>query len=312
MKKLYLGIDLGGTEIKLAIVDDAGRIIEEMGIPHNGASIPHIVTAEIIGRARNMRNFDHVVGTGIGVAGDIDQEAGIVRFSPNLGNWKKVPLRTMLKGRLPGKILIDNDANVAAVGAYWLDAKGKARNLICVTLGTGVGGGIICQGKLYRGSTGTAGELGHMSFDHDGPKCNCGSFGCIERYIGAPHLSRFAQGLVEAEGSPVISRLVKNDLSAITPHILARAATLGDPLAKRIWKDAGEKLGVVLASIINFYNPEMIVLAGGVSKAGRLLVAPAARIVHERAFATSAHACKIVVSRFTQKLGVVGAALLAK
>jgi glucokinase len=312
VKKLYLGVDLGGTEIKIAIVDQFGVIIEETGIANSGTSMPKAVTGEIIRQARSMRNFSHVVGTGVGVAGDIDQEKGFVRFSPNLANWKKVPLRTMLRKHLPGEILVDNDANVAALGACWLDAHGKARNLICVTLGTGVGGGIVCQGKLYRGSSGTAGEIGHMSFDHDGPKCNCGSYGCIERYIGAPYLSRFAEGLVEAEGSKIISELVKNNLNAISPAVLSQAALMGDQLAKRIWVDAGEKLGVVLASVINFYNPDMIVLAGGLSKAGRLLLDPVNRMVKARAFTTSAKECKIVISRYTQKLGVVGAALLAK
>jgi len=312
VNKMYLGVDLGGTEIKIAIVDQTGSIIEETGIANNGASVPKTVIAEIIRRSRAMRNFSQVVGTGVGVAGDIDQKKGIVRFSPNLGNWKKVPLRKMLAGHLPGDIVVDNDANVAALGAVWLDAQGKARNLICVTLGTGVGGGIVCQGKLYRGSSGTAGEIGHMSFDHDGPKCNCGSSGCIERYIGAPYLSRFAKGLVEVEGSKIISKLVNNNLDAITPAILSQAALMGDPLAKRIWVDAGEKLGVVLASVINFYNPDMVVLAGGVSKAGKLLLDPVKRMVKIRAFSTSSRECKIVISRYTQKLGVVGAALLAK
>lgn len=312
VKKLYLGVDLGGTEIKIAIVNDDAVIVEEAVIPSKASVQPKTVAADIVRCVRAMRSFKDVIGTGIGVAGDIDQENGIVRFSPNLPQWKKVPLRKMLKNHLPGGIIIDNDANVAALGACWLDAGGRARNLICVTLGTGVGGGIVCNGRLYRGSSGTAGEIGHMSFDHDGPKCNCGNNGCIERYIGAPYLSRFAAGLVEVEGSEIIQGLVKNDLSLLTPKVLSKAAQMGDPVARQVWRDAGEKLGVVLASVINFYNPDMIVLAGGVSKAGRLLTDPVRKVVKARAFSTSSRQCRIIVSQYTQKLGVVGAALLAK
>lgn len=312
MTKLYLGIDLGGTEVKLAIVDEKGTIVEESRIPNNLSSLPKEICQEIIAHARTMKDFSNLSGTGIGVAGDIDQEKGIVRFSPNLPGWKNTNLRKILGTALPHPIIVDNDANVAALGAYWLEAKGKLKNLVCITLGTGVGGGIICDGRLYRGTSGSAGEIGHMHYQPDGLLCNCGSRGCIESYVGANALSVHAKNEVKAGKSKVISTLVNNKLDKITPEIIAKAANMGDHLAKKIWDEAGEKLGVVIAGIINFMNPEMVILCGGISKAGDLLLDPIKETVKKRTFLTPAKVCKIVVSKYTQKLGVVGAALLAK
>jgi glucokinase len=312
MAKFYLGVDLGGTEIKMAIVDDRGNICEESSIPNSRDSEPKEKVGEIIQRAKSMKLFAKLSGTGVGVAGDIDQEKGVVRFSPNLLKWKKTPLRKMLEKGLPKPVVIDNDANAAALGAFWLDACGKAKNLICITLGTGVGGGLVVEGKLYRGATGSAGEIGHIPFEADGPRCNCGSHGCLERYVGAPFLSMRAREAVKKQGSNIIMRLLDGDLDKLTPKTLADAAKLHDRLAVEIWHDTGFKLGIVLAGVINLMNPEMIVLAGGVSRAGDLLLKPLKATIRERAFTTSARACKIVISKSMHKLGVVGSALLAK
>jgi len=312
MAKCYLGIDLGGTQVKVAVVNATGEIIEENVFPNNINSVPEEVIGQIAVSAKAMKNFKNLSGTGIGVAGDIDQENGVVRFSPNLPAWKNTPLRDMLEESVPGPIIVDNDANVAALGAFWLEAKGKVRNLVCVTLGTGVGGGLVCEGKLYRGTTGSAGEIGHMPLDQNGPLCNCGSRGCIERFVGAPYLSLEAQEAVKAGKSTLMQKLAGGTIENIPPAIIARAAEEGDEIANTIWHMAGERLGVVLAGIINLINPEMIVLAGGVSRAGNLLLDPIKKTVADRAFRTPVRACRIIISRYNQKLGVVGAALLAK
>ncbi|MCX5782521.1 MAG: ROK family protein [Elusimicrobia bacterium] len=308
MSKYYLGIDLGGTEVKIGIVDELGKTIEEASIVKTSAFKPEELVKKIVEKTKSMKNFRFVSGTGVGVAGDIDQENGIVRFSPNLPKWKNVNLRQMLKKHLLGPIVIDNDANAAALGAYFLDAKMKVKNLVCVTLGTGVGGGIILNGKVFRGATGTAGEIGHMHYDADGHQCNCGSFGCIERYLGAAYLSY--EGKIS--GSKKIFELAHDNAENITPKILEEAARSGDSAAEQIWLDAGTKLGVILADVINLLNPEMIVLTGGVSKANELLLDPIKEIIKKRAFKTPARACKIVISKYNSMLGVVGAALFAK
>jgi glucokinase len=218
----------------------------------------------------------------------------------------------MLKSSLPEPIVIDNDANAAAWGAYWLETDGKIKNFVCITLGTGIGGGLIINGKLYRGATGSAGEIGHMPLDPYGLRCNCGSFGCAERYLGANYLSMQAKEAVERGRSKIISKLTEGNIDNITPQILTRAANMGDQLSKEIWQQAGERLGVILAGVVNLLNPEMVVLAGGVSLAGQLILKPLRDTVKKRAFKTPAKACQIVISRYNQNLGVVGAALLTK
>jgi glucokinase len=204
--------------------------------------------------------------------------------------------------------VIDNDANAAALGAYFLDAGQKAKNLICVTLGTGVGGGIILDGKIYRGATGTAGEIGHIHYDANGPLCKCGSHGCIEVYAGAPRMIEQGKKIK----SKILNKLTGGNMKNLTPKILQEAALLGDKAAQDLWKETGTKLGVIFADLINILNPEMIIISGGISKANRLLTDPIKRTVMERAFKTPARACEIVVSKFTSRLGVVGAALLAE
>lgn len=312
MGKFYLGIDLGGTEVKLAVVDEKGNIVDEGAVATDTFSAPESLCREIAQRASRLKHFKRLSGSGIGVAGDIDQENGIVRFSPNLPKWKNANLRKMFAGSLPAPVVVDNDANVAALGALWLDAKGKKRSVVCVTLGTGVGGGIVIDGKIYRGVTGTAGEIGHMTLDPNGPLCKCGNRGCIERYVGGPNLSMQAREAVRNGKSPRIMKMVSGKLEDITPRVLAEAALKGDALAVQLWQEAGERLGIILASVINLLNPEMVILAGGVSRAGKLLLGPIRTAVKERAFKTPASACSITISKYTHKLGVVGAALLAK
>lgn len=312
MSKLFLGIDLGGTKVKMAVVDVKGNIIEHTSFENCFDSVPGDVVSEIVAKAKKFVNFKNLAGTGVGVAGDIDQENGIVRFSPNMSKWRNIKLKTLLKQSLPQPIVIDNDANAAAWGAYWLDARAEVKNLLCITLGTGVGAGIICNETLYRGATGTAGEIGHMPIDYNGPECNCGSRGCIERFVGAPYLSQNAREAVIAGKSSTMKTLVNGNLGDITPHTISKAAKLGDRAAIDIWRDAGEKLGITLAAVINFVNPEIIVLAGGVSKAGSLILKPIRDSVRRRAFKKPASACKIIISKYTQKLGVVGAAFLTR
>jgi glucokinase len=312
MAKLYLGIDLGGTEVKIAVVDALGKIREEKRIPNSSMSAPEKIIGEIIAASLSMKDIRKVCGTGVGVAGDIDQKKGVVRFSPNLPKWRNVPLRKILEKKLPRPVVIDNDANAAALGAYWLDAGGKVKNLVCITLGTGVGGGLVLEGKLFRGATGTAGEIGHMPYDPEGPACKCSGYGCIERYLGAQYLSMQAQEAIAAGGGKIMMKLANGDPKNITPRIISDAATQGDADAKTLWDVAGFRLGVVLAGVVNLINPEMIVISGGVSRAGKLILDPIKKTVRERAFKTPADACKIIISKSTHQLGVVGSALLAK
>ena len=312
MADFYLGVDMGGTLIKMAVVDNKANVIEDAVINTDIKASPMSVIKKITEVIKTFKNYKKVKAIGIGIAGDVDYKKGIVRLSPNLPKWNKVYLKKEIE-KLTGKtVYVDNDANTAALGAFWLDIKAKDDNMICVTLGTGVGGGIIINKKLFRGNYGTAGEIGHITVVPDGRKCNCGNIGCAETYIGVKHIVKETIELLKTKKSKYILKLAGNDINKITPKLLSQAALKGDTVAKQIWDNAGEKLGILLSDIINIFNPDSIVLCGGISNAGNLIMAPAKKQIKNRAFKTSAKVCKIVISKYTSRLGVVGAAMLVK
>lgn len=310
MHNYYLGIDMGGTQIKIAVVTDNVKIIEETVMDTDTKAQPITVIKNIVAKLHTLKNYSKIKSIGVGIAGDIDSVKGIVRFSPNLPKWKNIHLKKELEKLTKRKVFIDNDANTSAIGAFWLDLKGKATNMVCVALGTGVGGGIIINKKLYRGATGTAGEIGHITVESNGNKCNCGNNGCIETYIGVKHLVKSATELMKKHKSDTILKLACNDKNKITPKILSQACAKNDYVAKQVWKQAGEKLGILLTTILNFINPDHIVICGGISKADKIFFETAYKEINKRAFKTASKACKIVISKYTSKLGVAGSAML--
>jgi len=312
MHNYYLGIDMGGTQIKIAVVTDNVKIIEETVMDTDIKAQPITVIKDIVAKLHTLKNYSKIKSIGVGIAGDIDSVKGIVRFSPNLPKWKNIHLKKELEKLTKRKVFIDNDANTSAIGAFWLDLKGKATNMVCVALGTGVGGGIIINKKLYRGATGTAGEIGHITVESNGNKCNCGNNGCIETYIGVKHLVQSATELMKKHKSDTILKLAGNDKNKITPKILSQACAKNDFVAKQVWKQAGEKLGILLTTILNFINPDHIVICGGISKADKLFFKTAYKEIDKRAFKTAAKSCKIVISKYTSRLGVAGSAMLVK
>ncbi|MDR1696293.1 MAG: ROK family protein [Endomicrobium sp.] len=311
-QQFYLGIDMGGTNIKIAIVNSSGSVVEETVLETDIKAKPADVIKSIVSKSSKLKNYHKVKSIGIGIAGDINFLDGSVRFSPNLPMWKNVALKGITEKLTKKKVFVDNDANTAAIGAFWLDAKGKAVNLVCVTLGTGVGGGLIFDKKVYRGSSYTAGEIGHITIEPHGIKCKCGNRGCIETFVGAKYISEYAKQYLKKNKSAAINKLTNGSHCGITPKILSMAAAEGDKAAIAVWKYVGEKLGILLADVLNFINPDTIVLCGGVSLAGKYLVEPVKREIKSRAFASAVKECKIIVSKYTSKLGVVGAAMLPK
>ena len=307
---LTLGLDCGGTNVKMAIVDDSGNLRHStlQRISYDCAaetSIDAIATGAKKYLAEQKVQIDSL---GVGIAGDVDPETGTVRFSPNLG-WKNVAFGTLLRRHFTVPLHIDNDANCAAWGAYWLDAKRDCKNLICLTLGTGVGGGIIIDGKLYCGSTGAAGEIGHMTLQTDGRACKCGNFGCLESVVGAWGIIQSAEEALKKNRAPILKKMLEKK-SELSPKLIAAAADAGDVECQELWKSTGEYLGCALVNLVNIFNPDRIVLSGGVSKSGNRLLDPALKILSQRAFQSSVKAVKVSISEFDEKLGVVGAALL--
>ncbi|MBI3291722.1 MAG: ROK family protein [Elusimicrobia bacterium] len=310
---LSLGVDIGGTGVKLALVDGRGRIrrLQKFASPTKESPTEFLnIVGRWIRRFVGDRHLKTLRGIGLGVAGDVDHVHGRVRISPNL-QWRNIPVKTLLRRYLPSiPFIIENDANAAAWAAYWVETHQRAKNLVCLTLGRGVGGGLVLNGVLYRGATGSAGEIGHMTIDLNGPACPCGSRGCIERYVGARALVERVRQAIEDGEQSLVTELVGNNFQAVTPLVIQQAAQRGDRLAQRIWREAGERLGVALASVVNLFNPERIILAGGVARAGRLILDPARRVMRQRAFPVPGHTVRVSLSQLDQDLGVVGAALL--
>lgn len=298
MGGLRLGVDLGATLVKMALVDERGVILDRTQVStlkEPRALVKGLRSAVDPWLTRSIR------GTGIGVAGDVDSPKGIVRFSTNMG-WKNVKLAGLFRqAKFPGPVVMDNDANAAAWGAYHLELGGRSKNLVVLTLGTGVGGGLVFDGRLYRGATGTAGEVGHMTVVEGGDPCFCGSRGCLETYMGAAGLVRWAQLAYRRRGQKA---------EALDPRILEERARSGDPVAKEAWQRAARALGTALTSLVNLLNPDTILLTGGVAKGSSLYLPSALRIMKERAFKTPSRAVRVVIARRPADLGVAGAALL--
>ncbi len=311
--RYFFGVDLGGTTAKLALVNEKKKIIEDFSIKTSGLPSPRAIAQEIGAVFKKMRFAKGAAGRpqkiGVGVAGDIDVKRGVVRISPNLG-WKNVPLGPLLKKASGVQVHIDNDANAAAWGIYQTQVPAHIKNVLVVTLGTGVGGGIILNGKLHQGATGSAGEVGHMVMDEEGRRCNCGLKGCLETYAGGTHLVKIAHDALAHGFKSRLQSLYKKNPNFITPKSIAEAALKKDSLSMAIWNNAGHMLGVALGNLVYVLNPEMIFLTGGVSQAHNLILAPLRKNLSLRPFQTPVRAVKIQLAKNPANVGVIGAALL--
>jgi glucokinase len=309
---LAIGVDIGGTKISAGVVDGAGAVIDRerrltpgSDVARTEAAIVEVVTALA---ARN-----DVTGVGIGAAGWIGNDRATVLFSPHLA-WRNEPLRDALAGRIGLPLVVENDGNAAAWAEYRFGVARDQLSVVCVTLGTGIGGGLVLDGSLYRGASGIACEYGHMTIVPDGRSCACGNRGCWEMYASGRALARDARELV-AESPAVAARLVELAGSAgmITGPMVTQAAAEGDPAAESICTTMGRWLGRGLANLAAVLDPSMFVIGGGVSEAGELLLRPAreeyAHTLTGRGFRPVA---AIEAAAFGADAGLVGAADLAR
>ncbi len=315
MTKFAIGIDLGGTYTKLALVDTKGKVSNRTKLStaayRTRAGLIAAIVAEVNAVLAKARLSPRkILGVGIGVPGIVDFRRGRVYNLTNVPGWENTPLKGMLEAKLDLPVLVDNDVNLMALGECRFGAGRGAKNLVCITLGTGVGGGIIIDGALYRGSAFSAGEVGHMPLKERGLPCGCGSYGCLERYVGNRYIVDELKGKI-LRGSPtIIKKLVNNDLSAMTPEIISKAALKGDRLSIDFWNTVGERIGVTLAGIVNLLNPERIIIGGGVADAGEPLFKSIRRTVGERALPVPGKAVKILKAKLGNDAGIIGAAAL--
>lgn len=318
MKKPYaIGVDFGATFIKIGLVNSRGKIFFKRAIQ---ANIYKTRIALIEALVKNINDIIHrsgikredFAGVGIGVPGLVDSQKGIIHYLVNIKGWRNIRLKSILEKRLNLPIVIDNDVNVMTLGEFRFGAGRFSRNLVCLTLGTGVGGGLIIEGRLYRGSSLVAGEIGHIPINEYGPRCNCGGVACLERYIGNRYIINEARKLLKKRPSKTISRLISGRPSNLTPEILSRAAIFGDRVAQKVWSKAGKRLGVVLSGVINLLNPERIIVGGGMSKAGRFLFDPIKKTIRTRAMTFPRRNVKIVRAKLGGDAGIIGAAELVR
>jgi len=311
-----LGVDIGGTNLVVGVVPvSGGKPLAIASGPTNGergadaavadiGALAETVSAEAL--ARHPGSRDRIVGVGIGCPGPLDLSRGRIIETPNLG-WAGYPIRDRIADRLGLPATLDNDANCATYGEWWQGAARGAQNIVGVTLGTGIGGGLIVEGKLVHGANGGAGELGHMTIELNGRRCACGNRGCLEAYASGTSIAARAREGIQAGARSEISRLVGDDLSRVTARTVYDALLLGDRHARAVMRETAEYLGAGLANVVNFFNPEVIVVMGGVTKAGEHLFVPLRAEVRRRAFASAVDACRIVPGALDGSAGVVGA-----
>jgi len=307
-----VGIDIGGTKIAGALVNEAGEILRDLKVP-TPANDPVGLQAAVVKMVEELRAGEQVSAVGVAAAGFIDAKQSVVYYSPNL-SWRNEPLKEKLEAELGLPVVIENDANAAGWAEYRFGAGSGYHHMMMLTIGTGVGGAIVANGELFRGGFGIGAELGHMNFVPKGKLCGCGQHGCLEQYGSGTALLNSAKELV-ASGSEEAKRLkeLSDSLPELTGNEVYKAIQEGDPGALRLLTELGSNLGLAVASLVAVLDPEIVVIGGGVSAAGELLLEPirAAYLEHlpARGFRPE---LKIVGAQLHNDAGVVGAADLAR
>jgi glucokinase len=286
MSTYAIGVDLGGTNLRVAAVDGSGKLMGEVAAPTQREHGRHGVLDQMCAAIREVSSkyagAGKLAGIGIGVPGIIDMETGMMRQSPNLPGWEDYPVRQEIERRLSTRVILENDANVAALGEKWLGAAREVDDMLMLTLGTGVGGGIVLEGKIFHGARGMAGEPGHVTVYPDGHPCPCGNRGCLEQYASASAVVRLAREAIAGGKAPQLARLqAAGDLSAKSIFDLAQQ---GDRPAQEIYKVAGRALGIALAGFVNLLNLPMYVLGGGAAAAWDAFAPTMLEEVRKRSF----------------------------
>ena len=315
MKKYIIGMDLGGTNIKTSLFTKDFSVVAEQRTP----TMVSLGSEGVLQRmADNIRELllkagaaaEEVEVMGMGVPGLLDIEKGISLFSPNFPQWENVPIAGWFKERMGIPVFIDNDVRVNLYGECYFGAGKGKKNVVLLTLGTGLGAGVMIDGHILYGATGSMGEIGHMNMYREGRPCRCKSSGCLGRYVSALGLLRTVKEKIEAKEKTVLTDWVK-DPEEITAEMVSRAFDEGDQLAREAMEETGEILGFGLVNVINLYNPECVIIGGGMSAAGERLLSKAREVVDTHALEISRKACTIVTASLGDASGMLGAAKAA-
>jgi len=311
-EKYAVGVDLGGTNIKIGIVSQKGRVLEKLSLNSKAEGGPEKVVKQIKTGIKEILsgNKKKIRGIGIGAPGVVSTKKGTVENPPNFPGWTKVNLGNIIKKEFDINCYVENDANAAAIGEMIFGSGKKYNSFVMITLGTGVGGGIILNRKLYRGEIGAAGEVGHITINYNGPRCNCGSYGCIEAYVGNNYLiSKVKSDLLTSPNLKIL-KLVTNDLNLLTPIILQKAAEDGDTFSKAVISEMGEQIGAALASVSNLLDVGTFIIGGGVSGFGKPLFFAINKSLVARVIASLRNRVKVLPSKLKNEAGIKGASAL--
>jgi glucokinase len=308
---ISFGIDIGGTFIKIIAINETGKVLKNQKFTtpcHLSSSKFLNSLAEIINAwKKELKTKKAIIG--IGIAGDTDNKKGILRFAPNIP-WPNLKIASGLKKLTNCECFVSNDANMAAFGIYKKELKGKYKDILVLTLGTGIGGGIIIDGKLYQGATGTAGEFGHMKIGDikTGNICGCGARGCLESYIGTNSLKKLILKTAKENPKSKLAKLLEREKLSI--KILSEAAEIKDGYALSIWDYFGTCLGHALANLILSFNPEVIIFSGGVAGGAKYFVPAIYKVLKEQKIKEPFRNIKLLISK-TKDIGALGSALYA-
>lgn len=314
MKKYRIGVDIGGTNVKIALVDFDGKIIYSNTVPTRAemgyeAGVNNIKQAIKELMQETGESAKTIEAIGFGLPGQIDYKNGIVKNLPNIPGWVNIPLAKIIEDEFSIPTRLDNDVRCAALGELNFGAGKGCENLICITVGTGIGSGIVLNGKLVRGASNAAGEIGHIKMDMTGgPLCGCGDYGCFEAYASGPAIVTMAKEYISGGKSAKYKEMATDGI--ITPYIVAQAALQGDAVSIQIFKQMGKIIGTGLASVVNLLNPEKIIIGGGVADAGSILLDPIKATIADRAMPIQASAVQVVPAQLANTAGVIGASLL--
>ncbi|MFY9573221.1 MAG: ROK family protein [Blastocatellia bacterium] len=314
-ERLFIGIDLGGANLKGALVSDSGEIIHETRIEAEQRS-PDDLFSQVVQTALSLRDDKNaggrVAGIGVGIPGLVNRKTNRVEVLPNLPALSEIDIRSELTSQTGLPVILDNDANAAAYGELQVGAARGRQDVFFVSLGAGIGAGLIINGQIYRGAGGFAGEFGHMTIDPEGIECVCGNIGCLETIASGPNIVRRTRERLYRDRTSSLSRLGIPRDREFTAEDIAHAARDGDEMAQVMMERTGMFLGIALAAVINLLNVEMVVMGGGVMDAGDLILKPTIKETRRRAFPPSFNSSEIVIAKLGSTAGMIGAALLAR
>jgi glucokinase-like ROK family protein len=311
---LVIGIDIGATHASLLMTDFSTSAIDEIEISLDIRSGPDaclpVIDAQLRGLLeKNRLELSDIQAIGIGVPGPVVAEAGIVSAPPIMPGWDRYPIRSHLDSMWNRPISLNNDAELGALGEWAQGAGRGERHLAYIKVGTGIGAGLLLNGKIYGGVTGSAGEIGHVTIRDDGPLCNCGNRGCLEALAGGQAIAEKAKAAIRSGRRTQISTL--SSLEKVSAKEVALAARMGDLVAQQIMSEAGSYLGIAIASLVNLFNPGMVVIGGGVAQMGDLLLEPIRKAVQERSLRSASQAVRITAALLGRRSSSMGAVVQA-